>query len=224
MHLLFDLDGTLTDSRPGIITSIQYALAENGLNVPPAENLLWCIGPPILESFKKLVGAHADLFEPTVRTYRERYGSIGLFENSVYPDIENTLIELRELGHTLHVATSKATVYAQPIIDHFGLGKYFATVNGSELDGTRANKAQLIAHLLEREKIAPQDAVMIGDREHDMIGAKANGVTAIGVLWGYGTEDEQKETGAFTCVSSPLDLADIVSGIADNQPFEAVSN
>ena len=224
MHLLLDLDGTLTDSRSGIIASIQHSLAENGLTVPSAENLLWCIGPPILESFKKLVGPDSPhLFEPTVRKYRERYGSVGLFENDVYPDIENALIELRELGHTLHVATSKATVYAQPIIDHFGLNKYFATVNGSGLDGTRANKAELIAHILERDEIAPEDAVMIGDREHDMIGAKANGVTAIGVLWGYGTEEEQKETGAFTSVRSPLDLAGVIRGIANKRQLDAVN-
>ncbi|MEO5714499.1 MAG: HAD family hydrolase [Luteolibacter sp.] len=213
MHLLFDLDGTLTDSRPGIIASIQHSLAENGLPVPAAENLLWCIGPPILESFQKLVASAPELFESTVRSYRERYGSIGLFENSVYPGIVETLEELRGLGHVLHVATSKATVYSKPIIDHFGLNKYFASVNGSELDGTRANKAELIAHILEREKIAATDAIMIGDREHDIIGAKANGVTSIGVLWGYGTGAELMESGASLCARVPRLLPELIASL-----------
>jgi len=214
MHLLFDLDGTLTDSRPGIINCIQHALAENGLTAPSAENLLWCIGPPLLESLKTLVGpASPELFGPVVEKYRERYGAVGLFENAVYPEIEDALIELRALGHTLHVATSKATVYAQPIIDHFGLATYFVSVNGSELDGTRANKAELIAHILERENILATDVIMIGDREHDMIGAKANGLPAIGVLWGYGSGGELMESGADACVRLPHLLAEMIGSL-----------
>jgi len=213
MHLLFDLDGTLTDSRPGIINCIQHSLAEIGLPVPSADDLLWCIGPPILESFKKLVANAPELFEPAVRSYRDRYGSIGLFENSVYPGIEDVLEELRGLGHVLHVATSKATVYSKPIIDHFGLDGYFTSVNGSELDGTRANKAELIAHILEREKIAANDAIMIGDREHDILGAKANGLTSIGVLWGYGTDAELMESGATLCARVPSLLPELIASL-----------
>lgn len=214
MHLLFDLDGTLTDSRPGIIKSIQHALAENGLPVPAAEDLLWCIGPPILESFRKLVGPDSpELFEPTVLKYRERYGAVGLFENAVYPGIEAALIELNRLGHTLHVATSKAEIYAGPIIEHFELLPYFVSVNGSELDGTRANKAELIAHILERQEIALTDAIMIGDREHDMIGARKNGIPAIGVLWGYGTGGELIESGASACVRTPQLLVEMIATI-----------
>ncbi|MES2659240.1 MAG: HAD hydrolase-like protein [Verrucomicrobiota bacterium] len=214
MHILLDLDGTLTDSRPGIITSLQHALAENGLPFPAADDLLWCIGPPILESVQKLVGLDSPhLFEPTVLKYRERYSAVGLFENEVYPDIENVLIELREIGHTLHVATSKPEIYAKRIIDHFGLDKYFATVNGSELDGTRANKADLIAHILERENIALTDVVMVGDREHDTIGARKNGIPAIGVLWGYGTGAELMGSGAIACVRTPRLLADSLKAV-----------
>ncbi len=214
MHLLIDLDGTLTDSRPGIIASIQHALAESGLTVPPAEDLTWCIGPPILETFKKLVGPdHPELFDSTVIKYRQRYGETGMFENSVYPDIENALIQLRELGHTLHVATSKATFYAKPIVGHFGLDKYFASINGSELDGTLANKAELIAHLLKRENISTGEVAMIGDREHDMIGAAKNGIPAIGVLWGYGTGKELMASGACACVRTPRLLADALAAV-----------
>jgi phosphoglycolate phosphatase len=214
MHLLFDLDGTLTDSRPGIIASIQHALAESGLTVPSAEELTWCIGPPILESFKKLVGPDfPDRFEPAVISYRQRYGDVGMFENSVYPDIEGALIQLRELGHTLHVATSKATFYAEPIVEHFGLDRYFASINGSELDGTLANKAELIAHILKKEDIASGDVAMIGDREHDMIGAAKNGIPAIGVLWGYGTGKELMASGACACVRTPRLLVEALAAV-----------
>ena len=208
MHLLIDLDGTLTDSRQGIINCLQHALAENGLPVPEAKDLLWCIGPPLLETLKKLVGPDSlDRFDPVVKSYRERYSVAGVYENSVYPDVENALVELRELGHTLHVATSKAEVFAKQIIAHFSLNQYFVSVSGSDLDGTRANKADLIAHILDREKIAKPDVVMIGDREHDIIGAKKNGIPAIGVLWGYGTGAELMGAGAKACVRVPQLLA-----------------
>lgn len=214
MHLLIDLDGTLTDSRPGIITSIQYSLAENGLTVPAAENLLWCIGPPIFESFRKLVGPESPhLFEPAILKYRERYSLVGLFENEVYPEIRETLGELAGLGHTLHVATSKAEIYARRIIDHFELAPYFASVNGSELDGTRANKAELIAHILRAQDIPAAEAVMIGDREHDMKGAKSNGIPAIGALWGYGTGAELMESGATLCARVPRLLPELVGSL-----------
>jgi len=214
MHLLLDLDGTLTDSRPGIISSIQFALGGNGLTVPPADDLLWCIGPPFLESLEKLVGAESpELLEATVRIYRERYSETGIYENSVYPEIGNALVELRRLGHTLHVATSKVEIYAQRIIDHFDLGKHFASVNGSELDGTRANKAELIAHILGQQGIAPTDVVMIGDREHDMIGAIRNGIPAIGVLWGYGTGAELMRSGASAIVRVPQLLPEALNAI-----------
>jgi phosphoglycolate phosphatase len=216
MHLLFDLDGTLTDSRPGIITSIRHALSENGLPVPDADNLTWCIGPPILESFRKLVGpgASEELFDRTITTYRGRYGSEGLYENSVYPEIAETLARLRADGHTLHVATSKAECYARPIVEHFGLGGNFTSINGSELDGTRANKAELIAHILQLYRIPAIDAVMIGDREHDMLGAGKNGIPAIGVLWGYGSGGELMSSGATATVRTPRLLPEALAAVS----------
>lgn len=209
-HLLFDLDGTLTDSRPGIFNCFHHALDENGLTLPPDADLLWCIGPPIQESLKRLIGPDSQhLFEPTLMKYRERYGTIGLFENSIYPDIEDALIETRRLGYTLHVATSKPQVFAKRIITHFGLDSYFASVNGSELDGTRTNKAELIAHVLSQQQIDPARAVMIGDRQHDMIGAAKNGIPAIGALWGYGTGAELMESGATLCARTPRLLSEL---------------
>jgi phosphoglycolate phosphatase len=214
MHLLFDLDGTLADSRPGIIACIQHALAENGLIVPAAESLLWCIGPPLLESFRKLVDPDAQhLFEPAVAKYRERYTAGGIFECEIYPEIETTLAQLHGMGHTLHVATSKVEIYAKRIIGHFDFGKYFTSVNGSELDGTRANKAELIAHILQQQNIAANDVVMIGDREHDMIGAAKNGIPAIGALWGYGTGGELIGSGATLCARVPHLLPELIGSL-----------
>jgi phosphoglycolate phosphatase len=214
MHILFDLDGTLTDSRPGIINSIRHSLAENQLTVPDADTLLWCIGPPILESFTKLVGPEfPHLFDPAIAKYRERYSEIGIFENEVYPEIVSTLTTLQQAGHTLHVATSKAEIYAKRIITHYDLDRFFTSVNGSELDGTRANKAELIAHVLQQQNISPGDAVMIGDREHDMIGATKNGVPAIGALWGYGTGKELIESGATLCARVPHLLPEMIASL-----------
>lgn len=214
MHLLFDLDGTLTDSRPGIINSIRHSLTENQLAVPEADALLWCIGPPILESFMKLVGPESPhLFEPAVAKYRERYSETGIFENEVYPEIVDTLTALQDAGHILHVATSKAEIYAKRIITHFDLDRFFTSVNGSELDGTRSNKAELIAHILQQQNISAADTVMIGDREHDMIGAVKNGIPAIGALWGYGTGKELMSSGATLCARVPHLLPEMIGSL-----------
>lgn len=214
MHLLLDLDGTLVDSRPGIVASIQYALREIGLPVPPAESLLWCIGPPLLESFKKLVGPDSPhLFAPAVSKYRERYDTTGIFECQVYPEIESTLAALHAQGHTLHVATSKFEFAAMRIVRHFELGKFFTSVQGSELDGTRADKGELIAHLLRKQEIPASHAIMIGDREHDMIGAGKNHIPAIGALWGYGTGAELIAAGATLCARVPHLLPELVASL-----------
>lgn len=214
MHILFDLDGTLVDSRPGIFNCIRYSLEHHQLPVPPAENLLWCIGPPILESFAKLVGPDSPhLFEPAVVKYRERYSAIGIFECEVFPEIVETLAELQKQGHTMHVATSKAEIYAKRIITHFEMDRFFASVNGSELDGTRANKAELIAHILERQGISKDEVVMIGDREHDIIGAVKNGVPSIGAMWGYGTGKELIESGATLCARVPRLVVELVESL-----------
>jgi phosphoglycolate phosphatase len=211
MHLLFDLDGTLTDPFPGITKSIQHALASLEVLPPPAEHLGWCIGPPLKKSFATLLGPEKEhLADEALGKYRERFGTIGLFENAVYSGIVETLEELQRGGHTIRVATSKPTVFARRIIEHFGLGGYFHTVDGSELDGTRTEKTDLIAHILERESIRPEEAVMIGDRAYDMVGARHNGVSGLGVLWGYGTLEELTAAGAAACVASPRELVGLV--------------
>ena len=212
MHLLFDLDGALTDPFPGITQCIQHALSSLGQPSPSAESLRWCIGPPLKSSLVTLLGPHYEhLADEALVKYRERFSSVGLFENRVYPDIERTLDELTKCGYRLSVATSKPTVFAERIIQHFGLGSYFHTVDGSELDGTRSDKALLIAHILKRDAIDPNRVVMIGDREHDMLGARHNGVAGLGVLWGYGTREELEAASAYACAVSPSDLVNLIN-------------
>ncbi len=212
MHLLFDLDGTLTDPFPGITKCIQHALTSLGQPLPSAESLRWCIGPPLKSSLITLLGSlYAHLADEALARYRERFSSVGLFENNVYPDIERTLDELQMYGYSLNVATSKPTVFAERILQHFGLRRYFHMVDGSELDGTLSDKALLIAHILKREEIDANSVVMIGDREHDMLGARQNGVAGLGVLWGYGTREELEAAGAHACAATPSELVALIN-------------
>ena len=207
MNILFDLDGTLTDPRDGIVRCIQYALERLGLEPRPDRELLHYIGPPLRESFSELLNT-TDEFALThaVNIYRERYSTIGLLENEVYAGIPEALSALRGRGDRLFVATSKPGLYAQQILEHFGLAGYFLNIWGCELDGTRADKGELIAHLLERERLRPGDTVMIGDRLHDAVGARANGVMPVGVLWGYGDEAELTSAQCKLLVRAPEEL------------------
>ena len=208
MNILFDLDGTLTDPFEGITKCIAHALEKMGKPSPDREDLRWCIGPPLRKSFARLLGSDDKaLAERALMIYRERFGSIGLFENKVYEDIPEVLDTLKKNGHVLFVATSKPAVYAVRIIDHFDLKRFFKNVYGSELNGTRGDKKDLISHILEKEAIDSSEAIMIGDRKHDMIGAAANVVRAVGVLWGYGTKEELEQSGACTCLEQPRELA-----------------
>ena len=196
MNLFFDLDGTLTDSRPGIITSMRHALTAMGLEPPVDQALLRFIGPPTHESFRELLSSSdPDLNARAIGIYRERYARVGLFENSVYPGVAAGLKVLAEAGATLYVVTSKPEVFANRIIDHFELRGYFRHVYGSELDGERSDKGDLIRHVLRHEGLST-DPWMIGDRLHDVRGAKLHGLRSAGVLWGYGSREELAEAGA----------------------------
>lgn len=189
--VLFDLDGTLTDPFAGITRSIQHALAALGAVVPPAEELGWCIGPPLWDSFAVLLNSSdKELLDQAVALYRERYTVTGLYENELISGIAPLTRKLSEAGFSLYVATSKPHAYAGKIVEHFGLMPDFIRVYGSELDGTRSAKAELIAYLLAEEGREAGQCVMIGDRKHDLIGANANGLRSIGVLWGYGSREE----------------------------------
>jgi phosphoglycolate phosphatase len=208
--VLFDLDGTLTDSKPGIVNSTRYALRRYNETVDTAPiveptSLDFMLGPPLRESFAKFV--EPSQVETLVRFYLERYRPIGVFENSVYDGIRQALEDLRALGFRLFVATSKNETDARRIVDHYDLARFFDGVYGAELHGTRANKKELIAHVVKRHDIDPRLAAMIGDREHDAIGARAGGVWAIGALWGYGSREELSKAGANPLLESPSEIA-----------------
>jgi phosphoglycolate phosphatase len=183
-NVLFDLDGTLTDPREGIVGCLKYAILSLGQNCPPDLELVRFIGPPLQESFAVLLhSTDPKQINAAVELYRQRFCSKGMLENSVYPGIHSALTTLRERGALLFVATSKPRVFAEQIVKYFRLQKYFCAVYGSELDGARSNKADLIAHVLEDASLSPHSTVMVGDRAHDILGAKAQRVFPVGVLW-----------------------------------------
>lgn len=196
MEILFDLDGTLTDSGAGITRCIQEALRRLGSAVPPEESLRCFVGPPLRETFARLLATRdeATLAE-AIRLYRERFVAIGMFENALYPGVAEGIERLREGGHRLWVATSKPQVYARRILEHFAIAGAFAGVHGPDLSERHHDKRDLLRELLATERLSAPEACMVGDRVHDVEGARANGVAAVGVLWGYGTADELREAG-----------------------------
>jgi phosphoglycolate phosphatase len=208
ISIFFDLDGTLTDPRDGVVRCIAYALEQLGSESPEPSELERYIGPPLYESFAALLNSNdAKLLKRAVELYRERFVSTGMFENTIYAGIPDALQKLKNALYKLVVVTSKPTVFARQIIDHFGLERIFHNIYGSELNGVRADKRQLIAHVLEQEQIHPSEAVMVGDREHDLKGALANGVLPVGVLWGYGSREELTQAGALLLCDTPESLA-----------------
>jgi len=206
--LLFDLDGTLTDPQPGIVRCMRYALDKLGAACPPGEVLASFIGPSLRGTFATLLEtSDQGLVEQAMTFYREQYGVTGLFENAVYDGIVPLLDHARLTTGSSFVATLKPKVYAERIVRHFGLAPYFAGVYGPGLDEPTEDKVKLLADLLARERVAPDHAVMIGDRAGDMVAARINGVRSIGALWGYGSEAELVEAGADSLCASPSELA-----------------
>lgn len=208
-NILFDLDGTISDPKEGITKCIAFALEKLGRRAPPVEELAAFIGPPLRQTFKTLMDDPApEIIEQAMVFYRQRYSveGRGLVENILYPSIPETLAALKERDKRLFVATSKATHIAEDIISHFGLSPYFSKIYGAEIDGTRGDKGELIAYILAQEHIAPQEAIMIGDRKHDIIGARKNNVPGIGALWGYGSAEELREAGAVALCVGPGEL------------------
>ena len=202
-HVYFDLDGTLTDPYEGITKCILYALDELGFPHPDDDYLYSCIGPPLWDTFPELVGD--DLTRKAVDLYRERFVETGWKENRPYDGIHEALEAVAGAGHTLFVATAKPHMHAARIIDYFGMGDFIHNVYGSELDGTRGTKTDLLHFALEKNPGAKRH-IMIGDRKHDLIGAVANDMTPVGVAWGYGSIEELNAAGATAIAKRPADL------------------
>lgn len=204
-YILFDLDGTLTDPKEGITKSVQYALAKLGIE-EDSNNLTKFIGPPLKESFSVFYGFDREKAEKAVEFYRERYADIGIFENKVIEDIPQVLKILKEAGKILAVATSKPTKFAKAICDKYDLSQYFDLILGSELDGTRSNKDEVIKEVLNRLGCSKEETIMVGDRRHDIIGAKKCDIASVGVEFGYAEEGELQKAGADYIVKKPSEL------------------
>lgn len=211
--VMFDLDGTLTESDPGITTSAEIALNHFGIEVEDKSALTFFVGPPLYETFRERYGMSHDDANEAIRVFREFYQREGLFLNSVYEGIPEMLQKLKDAGKTICVATSKPEVTAVRIIEHFGLMKYFDEVAGASEDLKRISKEEVISYLLEKlpeEKRDPKKIVMVGDRRHDVEGSKALGIDCIGVLYGYGDRPELENAGAKYIAETPADVVNFV--------------
>lgn len=196
-HLFFDLDGTLTDPGLGITNSVSYALRRFGIQPPPREALYCFIGPPLTDSFQRFFGFSPEKALDAVAAYREYYAETGIFENAVYPGIQDLLSGLRDMGKILVLATSKPQPYAEKILSHYDLARYFSFVSGASMDERKATKAAVVQAALDLTGADPEDCLMIGDREHDVLGAAVCGIRTLGVLYGYGTRSELEAAGAW---------------------------
>lgn len=208
--ILFDLDGTLTDSGEGIINSVIPALEHYGIAIPPREELRVFVGPPLHDTFLRF-GVPADQLENATKIYRSRYIPIGKFENAPYPGISELLESLKTQGHKLFVATSKPEPMAVEILEHFDLARYFDRICGASMDTSRSSKEAVIAYLLEQNGSA-ENMVMVGDTKYDVIGAKAHGIPTIGVSWGYGEIAEMLEVGAAAIAHTTQELLELLQG------------
>jgi phosphoglycolate phosphatase len=211
--VLFDLDGTLTDSRPGITASIRHALDRLGYACPDDAALGTYIGPPLRGTLSTLLDSHdAALIETALGHYRTRYDAVGLFENRVYDDVPAMLDTIARHGHAMLVATAKPQHAAARIVEHFGLASHFIGVYGAEPGGRFDAKIDLLAHLIESGVIRADRSVMVGDRASDVVAAKVNGIRSIGALWGYGDPGELAEAGADVLCESPRALPTCLAG------------
>lgn len=218
---LLDLDGTLTDSAEGIYSSVRHALDTLGLRSMTDNELRGFVGPPLQDSFAQL-GLPPAGIQRAIGAYREHFASTGLYENRPYEGIQEALEEIRSRSDLLAVATSKPTVFADRILDHFDLSRYFDAIVGSELDGRRTQKRDVITEALSRLGAIPDGAVMVGDREQDVLGATAVGIPCIGVAWGYAAPDELERAGAWRIVDQPTHLPDSIAA-AHNLPRPPVT-
>lgn len=209
--ILFDLDGTITDSAEGIINSVEYALKRYNITVTDRSELRKFIGPPLHESFEKYYGFSAEEAKQGVACYREYYARKGIYENRVYDGIESMLSKLKESGKTIILATSKPEKYAGEILKYFKLDDYFTYIAGSNLDGTRTRKDEVIEYALKACNITDySNVVMIGDRKHDIIGAAMHSIDSIGVLYGYGSREELEGVKATYIINNTEEILTII--------------
>lgn len=209
-YVLFDLDGTLTDPGEGITNSVMYALNKLGIAESDRAKLYKFIGPPLVDSFKEFYGFSDEKAWQGVELYREYFGDKGIYENRVYDGMYKVLDELKANGVRLYVATSKPTFYTNKILDKFNLTKYFELVSGSAMDEKNSDKATIIKYAVDTANIPRDKALMIGDRKFDILGAKANNMDSVGVLFGYGSKDELVGVDATYIVDSPEELLNII--------------
>ncbi|WP_271495216.1 HAD family hydrolase [Enterococcus sp. 5H] len=209
--ILFDLDGTITNSAEGIIQAVLFAVKQLGLKTPNEEQLYSFIGPPLADSFEKLYGLNDQEVEKAVAYYREYYQKKGIFESHVYKGIPEVLASLKEKGCQLYLATSKPEIYAKQILNHFNLTHYFKGIYGASLDGKRSKKGDVIQYALKEANILNlKETIMIGDRSHDILGAKENDLASIGVLYGFGNQSELEIAGASYIVSTPTEIISLL--------------
>jgi phosphoglycolate phosphatase len=217
--ILFDLDGTLTDPQEGITRSIQYGLSKMNIYEDNYERLLSFIGPPLMRTFKEGYCLSDEAAAQALQFYRERFSTVGLFENAVYPGIAAMLAQLKQQGKRLFVATSKPTEFSVRILEHFGLAPFFDAIIGSNLDGTRVEKDEVIEAVLA--ELGPCDRsqiVMVGDRKHDVLGAKRNRIASIAVTYGFGGYEELNGAGPENIVSSVQELTALLVGLCAAKP------
>ncbi|HFU4455994.1 TPA: HAD family hydrolase [Streptococcus suis] len=204
--ILFDLDGTLTDSGQGILHSVAYALDQMGIDEPDLANLQRFIGPPLYESFSRFYQLNPADTQAAVDAFRVYFKDKGMFENQLYDGILPLLESLKQAGKTLAIATSKPEVFAKQILEYFDIAHYFDVIAGASLDSSRISKTDVISYALAQLDYDPQTTIMVGDREHDIEGAQANQLASIGVLYGYGNRQELEEAGARWIIETVPDL------------------
>jgi phosphoglycolate phosphatase len=207
-NVIFDLDGTLLDSKPGILAGLRHALSELGHELPADQALDWAIGPPLAEVMVQLLKPFGDArVEQAVLCYRSWYATTGLFDARPYPGIPDLLEQLTRQSKSLFVGTSKRTVFARTVLEHFGLASRFRAIYGAEPHGRFDKKADLLSHVLAVEGLEPAQTVLVGDREHDVVGGRANALRVVAVTYGYGSREELVSAGAVVFCDSPNQLA-----------------
>ena len=211
-YIFFDLDGTLTDPQEGITNCVKYSLESFGIHETDYSKLMRFIGPPLVYSFGEYYGFDAEKSRAAVTKYRERFADIGIFENRVYDGIEDVLQKLVDTAHILVLATSKPKVFADRIMTKYRLRPYFKLICGSELDGTRDNKDEVIEYAISKLQIPREQIIMVGDRKHDILGAKKCGIASCGVRYGYAEPNELEDAGADYIAEDMTDLLEILMG------------